>query len=161
MMTFCLQANTLTVSSSASGSTIGGVISGTGGIVKAGDGTLTLSTPATYLGSTVIDGGTLRLGASDIIPDSSALTIGAAGTLHLDDKNEVVAIARWSWQRITWHRSHDEHVQSSAAIMRIPSSSGLISESGDAIKVGSGTMTLSGASTFDGEFQHTQGTFLS
>ena len=41
-------------------------------------GTLTLTSTATYTGTTAISGGTLALGANNIIPDSSNVSIGAA-----------------------------------------------------------------------------------
>jgi autotransporter-associated beta strand protein len=41
-------------------------------------GTLTLTSIATYTGTTAISGGTLALGANNIIPDSSNVSIGAA-----------------------------------------------------------------------------------
>jgi autotransporter-associated beta strand protein len=45
---------------------------------KSGPGTQTLAGANTYTGETAISGGTLALGASNVIPNASALSIGAA-----------------------------------------------------------------------------------
>ncbi len=69
--------------------TFAGTIGGTGQFRKYGDGTQTLANNHSYTGATQVLGGTLALdfsaataAASDIVPASSALTLGG-GTLHL------------------------------------------------------------------------------
>jgi fibronectin-binding autotransporter adhesin len=61
----------------------GSVISGTGSVVKAGSGTLTLSADNTYSGGTLLNAGDLRMGGA--LPTSSVLGTGqvtlAGGTL--------------------------------------------------------------------------------
>lgn len=47
-----------------------------GGLVKAGEGTLTLTQTNTYTGATVVAGGVLRLGAADVLPNSSVVLRG-------------------------------------------------------------------------------------
>ncbi|MEO5565627.1 MAG: S8 family serine peptidase [Luteimonas sp.] len=54
-------------------------ITGAGGLIKAGSGTLVLSNTAAYSGATRIDGGSLQLGAG---LGASNVTINAAGTLR-------------------------------------------------------------------------------
>jgi fibronectin-binding autotransporter adhesin len=56
-----LGSGTLTVSNSKS-QTFAGAISGSGSVVKTGTGTLTLTGSSSFLGSTVINSGTLRIG---------------------------------------------------------------------------------------------------
>lgn len=58
-------------------------ITGTGGLTKAGDGTLTLSGLNTYAGNTTVTGGTLRLDNANTGNDTSTVTIGDSGVLHL------------------------------------------------------------------------------
>jgi hypothetical protein len=64
--------------------TLGGVLSGTGGLTKTGNGTLTLSGPDTYSGSTTISAGTLALSgggsvATPLISVASGATFDVSG----------------------------------------------------------------------------------
>jgi len=67
----------LTVGSDSSSSTFAGVIGGSGGLVKIGGGTFTLSGVNTYGGTTFVDAGTLVIG--DAAASSAAAT--ATGTI--------------------------------------------------------------------------------
>lgn len=64
--------------------TYGGVITGGGGFVKAGTSTLTLSGANTYLGATNVRSGTLKLGADNALPATTALTVGSGNTFDLN-----------------------------------------------------------------------------
>ncbi|MDI1315147.1 autotransporter-associated beta strand repeat-containing protein, partial [Prosthecobacter sp.] len=82
---------TITVTSPQNVSTLGGAVSGTGGLSKAGNGVLKLSSTANnYGGSTTILGGLLQLGVAGVIPDGSALIVGAGGAFDLNGKNETL-----------------------------------------------------------------------
>jgi fibronectin-binding autotransporter adhesin len=78
----------LTLSTDGGASPIAGVIAGTGGLTKIGDGTLTLSGANTYSGDTTISAGTLKLGAANVIPDGAGkgnvVFNPATGTATLD-----------------------------------------------------------------------------
>ena len=70
------------ISVSANVLTVGGNISGaTFGITKTGAGTLALTGTSSYTGSTIVQNGTLKLGASGSIATSSAVSISAGATL--------------------------------------------------------------------------------
>jgi len=75
--------NTRTIKTTAGGGniTIGGNISGPGGIAKEGAGTLTLSGSNSYTGNTVVDAGTLLL--SGQLSSGSSLKVNNGGTLLL------------------------------------------------------------------------------
>ncbi len=64
-----LGGKNLTAGGNGASTVFAGVISGSGGsLTKNGGGTLTLSGANTYTGATVINGGTLLLGASNVLP---------------------------------------------------------------------------------------------
>jgi fibronectin-binding autotransporter adhesin len=69
-----------TVTPAATNIGLSGNLTGAGSLAKTGVGVLTLSGTNTYAGATTISGGTLALGASGVLPDASAVSIGA-GTL--------------------------------------------------------------------------------
>lgn len=92
--------------------TIAQVVKGSGSLTKVGPGTLTLNGGNTYTGATMVSGGALALGASNVLPftqvslGNAALSVGAgfaettgrldvtgAATLHLGDGNSAIAFA--------------------------------------------------------------------
>jgi len=88
-----LGGQTLTVQVDTATSTISGAIAngtGTGNLTKTGTGTLTLSGNNTYSGATTITEGTLQLGASDRLADSTDVTIGGSGTFDLNGHSERI-----------------------------------------------------------------------
>lgn len=62
--------------------TIGGAISGPGGLTKTGAGTLDIRNAGTLSGPTNVNAGTLRLGAA-VNPTRTDMTVGASGTLDI------------------------------------------------------------------------------
>ena len=78
---------TLTIA--GNGATLSGVISGTGGLAKSGTARLTLSGANTYSGATILNSGSLTLGASNVIGDSSAVTVNG-GTLEIGGNTERI-----------------------------------------------------------------------
>ncbi|MHA7775783.1 autotransporter-associated beta strand repeat-containing protein [Roseibium sp. M-1] len=88
-----LGSGTLTAGNGDATSTFSGAIGGTGGLVKTGLGTLTLSGSNTFTGGTSISAGTLAFGSSDdvtfgsVISGSGAVSQVGAGTLTLSGTN--------------------------------------------------------------------------
>jgi autotransporter-associated beta strand protein len=78
-----LAAGGVTITTAASSSlTVSGNINGSGGIIKSGIGTLTLSGSDSYTGITNISAGTLAIAATGIV-NLSSVSIGSTGTLTL------------------------------------------------------------------------------
>lgn len=81
--------NTLNVGGTGN-TVVAGVISGTGALTKDGTGTLTLSGANTYTGGTTINAGTLRLGASERLADSGAVTVAGGATFDVNGHTETI-----------------------------------------------------------------------
>jgi autotransporter-associated beta strand protein len=74
--------NSLNATVSAGTFTINGAVSGSGGLNKAGAGTLALSVVNSYTGTTAVQAGTLRIN-SPFLGDSSDVSLSAGATLDL------------------------------------------------------------------------------
>ena len=84
-----------------------GVISGSGKVTKEGTGSLTLSGPNTYTGGTRVFDGTLLVGASESIPDSSSLFLAGGTVFDLNGHNETTgARAVYRAVRCCWAVAH-------------------------------------------------------
>ena len=137
----------------------GGVISGTGGLVQLGSGTLVLTGANTYTGNTTISAGTLALldlGSGVSIASSSGLTlaasgagfdISAAGNQTIQDLSGVAGSAiKLGANTLT------------AGTADSTSFAGVISGTGGFTKQGSGTLTLSANNPFTGTTTISAGT---
>jgi filamentous hemagglutinin family protein len=69
---------------------ISAILAGGGALTKTTGGTVTLSGVSTYTGTTTVNAGTLRLGASGVINDLSSLVVNA-GLFDIGAFNETVA----------------------------------------------------------------------
>lgn len=107
----------------------GGNISGSGGLDKDGPYTLTLTGNNTYTGTTTISSGILQIGNGGATPM-------IPGNVVIDGYNSSLII----------NRSGDYAY------------GGTISGNGNVVKVGAGTMSMTGTQTFNGQFQVNEGT---
>ena len=133
--TVALGANTLTFGD-ASNQTFGGVIGGSGGLVKQGTGAETLTGANTYSGGTTINAGSLILGNSSAL-GTGALTVGGAATIDntvpLALNNAVVLNAG-----LTVAGSNDLTLNN------------VVSGTGSLTKDGPANLTLANANTYSG-----------
>ena len=81
--TVALNAGGGTFDTNGNTATLGGTISGPGGLTKIGIGTLTLAGSSSYAGATSINGGTLAGGAANAFSAASATTVNTGGALDL------------------------------------------------------------------------------
>jgi fibronectin-binding autotransporter adhesin len=84
---------TLTVGGTGA-TTVSGVISNASSsasnLTKTGTGALTLSGANTYTGATTVSAGTLALGASNVLSNSTAVTVASGATLNLNNYTDTV-----------------------------------------------------------------------
>jgi autotransporter-associated beta strand protein len=121
-------AATRTIAANTGNITIGGAISGAGGLTKNGSNKLTLTAANTYTGDTTINTGTLQIG------EGSTTGSLSASTAITNDANLV------------FNRLNDLTV------------SNTIGGTGNLTKSGAGTLTLSGNNTYSGATTVTAGT---
>ena len=128
---------------SASAQTLSGDLSGSGLLRKSAAGTLTLSGTNTYTGGTTLAGGTLALGSADALGSTGTITL-AGGTLQFSASNTTDYSARFATVD-NQAFNFDTNGQDVTLATGLTSSSG-----GSLAKSGTGTLTLSSASSYDG-----------
>ena len=132
-----------TLDSGADNLTASGAISGAGALIKAGSGTVSLTSSNTYTGGTILNVGTLAisnnyaLGTGTLTFASDSTTLQALANLNIANK---IALTR------------NGTIDSGAYTV---TNSGVIAGEGALTKVGTGTMVLSANNTYSGQ------TFLS
>ncbi|MCD1126290.1 autotransporter-associated beta strand repeat-containing protein [Jinshanibacter sp. LJY008] len=121
-------------------------------LTKAGAGTLELSKSNLYTGATLINGGTLLAGHTDIIAQSSQLNVGEGATFDLNSFDQHVN-----------NLTGSGHVALGNAQLIANNSmdstfSGAIDGFGSLSKTGSGTLVLTGDNAFTGSTTISEGT---
>ncbi len=135
----------LIVGDADTNSSFNGVIKNTGGTVsltKIGAGTLTLSGVNTYSGGTTNAGGILNINADTALGNAAPLTFTGNSTLQAGANNISLVAGR----TVTLNGG-TATIDNQAYTMTI---NGPISGSGALTKIGSGTLSLNGASTYTG-----------
>ncbi len=124
----------------AGNSTFSGAISGASGkLTKSGAGTLTLTGNNSYGGLTTLSGGNLNLGSANAIGTTGAISF-LGGTLQYSAANTTDYVGRFTANQTYRIDTNDQNVTLPAVLS---GTSGLI-------KLGSGTLTLTGANTYTG-----------
>ncbi|RYD19856.1 MAG: hypothetical protein EOP88_17395, partial [Verrucomicrobiaceae bacterium] len=131
-----------------------GSLSGTGGITKAGSGTLTLSTTNDYTGPTVVNGGTLAV--DNLNDGGTASSIGAATTAA---SNLVLNGGILSLVGEQTNTNRSLTLGTGGGTLSMPSGtslqiSGSLTGTGSLTKTGNGTLILASSSNYTG------GTFI-
>lgn len=147
-----------TINAASNNIVINAAIVGTGGITKAGAGTLILGTNNSYTGTTTISAGTLSLSDSGTI-STNGLDLAASGaTLNISNITATnISVAYLSG------------ASGSAVFLGVKNMmfggnnsstafAGVVSGSGNLTKTGTGTTTLSGANTYTGSAVVSDGT---
>jgi autotransporter-associated beta strand protein len=133
----------LTVDQTAN-TTYAGVIAGTGGLTKTGAGMLVLSGANTYTGGTTVTDGTLQAGAAGAFVDNTAYTVDG-GTLDLNDFALTASSLSGAGGTVDLGAGTltvDQAVDTTYA--------GVIAGTGNLIKSGTGSLTLTASNTWSG-----------
>jgi autotransporter-associated beta strand protein len=124
--------------------TLGTAVSGSGGLTKNGAGVLTLGGSNSYAGETVVNAGTLRMGAGASLPPAASLMING-GIFDLNGNSVAVSSLSGSSGSIalgTGNLTVDGAGNSTFGAT--------ITGAGGLTKLGAGTLTLAGANTYTG-----------
>jgi fibronectin-binding autotransporter adhesin len=167
---------TVTVGSGDATTTFAGLIAnntGTGGILnltKTGAGTLTLSNANTYTGSTAIRNGSVVLGIANALPSVTSLTLGdgttnTSGILKLNGFGQTLSGLTTAGSGIANSIINGSATAVSLTLNTTANSSfgGILGGPGtnennfNLVKTGVGTLTLSGANTYSGTTNISQG----
>jgi fibronectin-binding autotransporter adhesin len=157
-----LGSKTLTITQAAFGSFTGSIAGTTGSLVKAGSSTLQLAGSSnTYSGTTTISAGTLQAGAQNSFSAGSAVTLAnvLGATLDLNGfSNEIASIAGGGTTggSITLGSS-EETILTLGNDNSSTSFGGVISGTGGIVKIGTGTLTLTGSNTYAGSMTISEG----
>ncbi|MFG6413051.1 beta strand repeat-containing protein [Roseateles sp. DC23W] len=141
-----LNPHTLTLGANGSGrdSRFDGVIGGTGGVTKAGTGTVTLGGANLYAGTTRVAAGTLNLAAAQALAGGSALVIDSAGRVQAGAHQAVASLAGSGALELDGARLA---VGAGGSDSRFD---GTVAGSGGLTQQGTGTLTLTGAGSNSG-----------
>jgi filamentous hemagglutinin family protein len=150
---------TVTTTNAADGLNLSAVISGAGGLTKAGLGTVTLSGGNAYAGTTTINAGTLRLAGGSAIADTGVVTLANAATaiLDLNGANETIGSLAGGGG-LGGNVTLGAGTLSTGGNNASTTYSGVISGTGGLSKQGTGIFTLAGANTYTGATSIATGT---
>jgi YVTN family beta-propeller protein/autotransporter-associated beta strand protein len=133
------------INTNGNNATLTGAISGSGGLTKSGLGTLTLAANSTYSGATSVSMGTLQAGIANAFSPFSAFSVASGATLSLNGFNQVVGSVAG-----TGNVTLGSAILTTGNDNTSTTFSGVMSGTGGLAKIGTGTLTLTGANTFTG-----------
>ena len=118
-----------------------GTVTGSGALIKQGAGTLTMSGANTYTGTTTISAGTLSVTGS--LADTTAVTVASGATYNVGANDTIASIAGAGAVNLNSYTLTVGDANSTTY-------SGVMSGTGNLIKQGAGTLTMSGANPYSG-----------
>ncbi len=127
-------------------SQVNGQITGVGGLTKTGNGLLLLNNATNNYGNkTTISGGTLKLAASGVVPDTSRVDVAASGaTFDLNSNAETVgSLASVTGSTVLLSAALTVGGDNTSSTV-----AGAITGIGSLTKLGNGTMTISGVQNY-------------
>jgi autotransporter-associated beta strand protein len=128
-----------------------GQISGSGGLIKQGTGTLTFAGSNSYSGATTVSSGTLKAGGVAAFSSSSAFTVSSGGTLDLAGGSQT--IGSLAGAGTVTNSGPAEATLTAGGNNATTVFSGTIEDGAAAMgltKAGSGVLTLSGSNSYTG-----------
>ena len=132
----------------------GGVISGVGVFQQNGTGTTVFTATNTYTGGTVINAGTLQLGAGGSLAPTGAMTVNLGGVFDVNGHTQTVGEFSGAGNVILGAGAF------TAGGANTTTFSGVMSGTGSFTKAGAGVMTFSGINTYTGPTTVAAGTLL-
>lgn len=125
--------------------TLAGDVVGTGGLTKIGLGTLSLSGTGTYTGETHVNAGVLQAGATGAFSSASAFTVASGAILDLNGFDQAIGSLAGGGAVTLGAATLTTGGDNGSTVF-----AGTISGSGGLTKSGSGTLRLTGTSTYSG-----------
>ena len=136
------------------------LITGSGGVAQVGNGSLTLTHQNTYTGPTIVEGGTLRLGGTAVIPVTTTVEIASGATFDLTGTSPTIGdLADYpttgNGGTVVNSVNTPQTLTLNPANGASSTFSGVISDNGSTntitlVKTGAGTQILAGANTYSG-----------
>ena len=124
-------------------------LAGTAGLTKTTAGLLTLGSPTTYTGTTLVSAGTLALGNALALQDST-LDPSGAGTLNLGTFSAITLGGLTNSGALALNNNNAPLALSVGNNGANTTFNGSLSGSGSLTKIGAGALTLSGTNTYSG-----------
>ena len=118
-----------------------------GTFAKSGSGILTLSGVNTFIGGTTVSAGTLRIGASERLANSGALTV-SGGTFDVQTFTETLNLVTLTSGSITGTGTGT--LSGSSYVVQSGSISAILAGTGSLTKSTAGTVTLTGTNIYSG-----------
>lgn len=145
--------STLTVGGNNAGTTFSGDINGNGGLIKIGDGTLSLGGTNTYNGATTLSAGGINASGGAAIGNNSAVTVASGATLTVMDAETIGSLSGLGNVVLGATLTTGGNNTSTGFLGAISSTN-----SSGITKVGSGAFTLGSSNSYTGGTTLTAGT---